>query len=70
MHQEGQEDVRKGAASGLVGEQVLGDGQKGRVLQGGVEKDRDVSTDLLSHVQARSSTATRRTRKQKEAIRP
>ena len=55
MNQEGQKNVRKRAASGLVGEQVLGDGQKGRVLQGRVEKYRDVSTDLVHGVQ----TATR-----------
>lgn len=46
VHQEGQQDVREGAASGLVREEVLGDGEERRVLQGGVEEDRDVPTHL------------------------
>lgn len=66
MNQKGQEDVRKRAASSLIGKQVLGDGEEGRVLQGRVEKYRDVSTDLFSHVQV---AMTRRTKKE-DAIRP
>ena len=57
MHEEGQEDVREGAARRLVGEQVLGDSEEGRVLQGRVEQDRDVPPNLITTT-ATTPTAT------------